>query len=186
MSSTNLTIPTRTSSKLFGDHPYAPTQPRHASSTRAASHGLPRKSSTSSSISTDSSARGPKYPKRRLIKQTAIANPLEKRVEDLTKEVAELRALRAFADSKIRALMIFGAHQDDAINLLTNTVSSLRTKLRDGADIDLDGFATDVNNIVDQATRAVTDLAADFPTTEALVSKHEDENEFSTSPELAE
>ena len=43
----------------------------------------------------------------------------------------------------------------------------------------LGGFATDVNYIVDQATRAVTDLAADFPTTEALVSKHEDENEFS-------
>ena len=139
-----------------------------------------------SSISTDSPARGPKYPKRRLIEQTATANPLEKRVEKLTKEVAELRALRAFADSKIRALVIFGAHQDDAINLLINIVSSLQIKLRDGAEINLDGFTTDINYIIDQATRAVIDLTADFPITEALVFKHKDENEFSTSPELTE
>ena len=178
---------------LFGgvpEHPYAPTAPRHASSTfRAGStrpYQLPRQSPTSSSRSTDiSMTRQPKHPKRRMITQQAT-DPIEKRVETLTKENLELKNLRNFADAKIRALVVFGAHQDDAINLLANQFSELQTKLQARTGIDLDQVAADVNHIVDRAMHAVTELASEYPTTEDLVSVHENQEDFSTSAALAE
>lgn len=45
----------------------------------------------------------------------------------MTLENTELKAVRTFAGKKIRALTVFGAHQNDVMNVLYYKFSRLRT-----------------------------------------------------------
>ena len=108
-------------------------------------------------------------------------NSEEQRLEALTKEVIELRALRVFADKKIRALTVFASHQDEAVHLLAGKFQSYHQ-----GRTDMDTLARGVNDIVEKATQAVNTLSAEFPSLEEFVSQHDDPSDLSTSARLAE
>ena len=92
-------------------------------------------------------------------------NSEEQRLEALTKEVTELRALRVFADKKIRALTVFASHQDEAVHLLAGKFQSYHQ-----GQTDMDTLAMGVNDILEKATQAVNTLSAEFPSLEEFVS----------------
>ena len=85
-----------------------------------------------------------------------------------------MRALRDFADDKIKAPAIFGAQQDDALYLpLIN-------------EDDREQIEKEVNAILRKADDAVDTLRLQFPSLEELVSRHDDVKNFSTSVPLRE
>ena len=94
-------------------------------------------------------------------------NPLEEQIETFTKEVTELRTLRAFADNKIRALIILATYHDNVIDLLANRFRSFQTNK-----IDLNALTKDVNYVIEKSTETVADLSKDYPSLEELVTRH--------------
>ena len=77
---------------------------------------------SSSKVST-----GPRFPKGQfpLAPKTEVTQ-LRDQVVRLTREVTDLRLLRDSADSKIKALTIFGAYQDHGLLLLSNKLPTLK------------------------------------------------------------
>ena len=107
---------------------------------------------------------------------------LSSQIAGLSKENADLRALRDFADEKVKALTIFGAHQDDALYLLSHKLADLRLTHED----DREQIEEEVNAILRKADDAVDTLRSQFPSLEEVVSRHDDIKNYSTSAPLRE
>lgn len=129
------------------------------------------------SSSTSSTLR---HPKGRL--PTAKTEDLSAQVARLSLEVAELKAVRKFADEKIRALTIFGAHQDDVVNVMYHKFS----KFRVSTDTDREQIEQEVNAVLEKSDKTVETLAGQFPSLEDVVSRHDGGDGLSISPALAE
>lgn len=105
---------------------------------------------------------------------------LSDQVTRLTREIAELRA---FADKKVRALTIFGAHQDDALWLLSHKFEALKLEHHEEVREQLE---RDINAILEESNNAVVTLRERFPSLEALLAQHDDTANFSTTAALRE
>ena len=131
----------------------------------------------------DSSARYGFTPIRPIV-PTSQHQALSDQIAILAKENADLRALQVFADQKIKALTIFGAHQDEAIWLLMRKFKNFQ--MAGAGESDREVLEQDINSIASKADDAVTSLRRQFPSLEELVSRHDDEFSFSISPALGD
>lgn len=78
---------------------------------------------SSSKVST-----GPRFPKGQIpLAPKSEVPQFRDRVARLTREVTDLRLLGDSADSKIKTLTIFGAHQDHALLLLSNIIPNAQS-----------------------------------------------------------
>ena len=104
------------------DHPPLPHPTEKSIAERSASSkSVAEGSASSTPRGTPQPGPGPRFPKHRI--PMAPKEGLSDQVARLTRDNAELRA---FADEKITALTIFGAHQDNALWLISKRVEDLK------------------------------------------------------------
>ena len=135
--------------------------------------GPPEKSATPNPRNPQS-----RFPKHRI--PLAPKEGLSDQVARLAREIAEQRA---FADEKVRALTVFGAHQDNALWLLPHKFEALKLEHHEEVREQLE---RDINAILEESDNAVITLRERFPSLEARLAQHDDTDNFSTTAALRE
>lgn len=135
-------------------------------------------------MSSSKNPSGPQFPKAQipLAPETEQLH-LQDQIARLTEELAELRAIKEFADGKIKALTILAAHQGNGLWILSQKLRAM--KMAEDEDC-REQIEKEVNAILTKSDDAVVKLRGDFPSLEVLVSQSEDTGDYASTAALGE